>query len=145
MSEVKIRPLKPEEYDDILTLWKRAGLSIRPKGRDSREAIMKQMAEAPDLFLGAEVSGKLAGIVIASSDGRRGYLNRIAVSPDFRGHGIAQKLTTAGEDALHKRGISVITLQIEDFNKASIRLARKMGYYQHFDVIYFSKRNSPED
>ncbi|MBN2378556.1 GNAT family N-acetyltransferase [candidate division WOR-3 bacterium] len=145
MSEVIIRRLKPEENDDIIALWERAGLSIRPKGRDAPGALIRQMRENPDLFLGAEVEGRLAGVIVATSDGRKGYLNRIAVSPEFRGRGIAQKLSFAAEDALRKHGIKVITLLVEAHNKASIKLALKLGYVRHDDVIYFSKRESPDD
>lgn len=145
MSDVKIRQLKPAEYDEIIALWERAGLSARPKGRDSREALSRQMRNDPEFFLGAEVEGRLAGAIIATSDGRKGYLNRIAVDPAFRGQGIAQKLTAAAEEALRKHGIKVITLLIEADNKTSIQLARKLGYVQHSGIIYFSKRDSDED
>ena len=44
MSE-SIRLLTIEDYDALLDLWQRAGLhSLRPKGRDSREAIAGQLA-----------------------------------------------------------------------------------------------------
>ena len=35
--------LKPEHYDQIISLWEKAGLEYRPKGRDTRENIYKQL------------------------------------------------------------------------------------------------------
>lgn len=145
MSDVKIRQLTPDDYDGIIGLWERAGLPAKPKGRDSHKELSKQMKQNPDFFLGAEAKGKLVGIIVASSDGRKGYLNRIAVDPDCRGQGIAQRLTLAAEDALRGKGIKVITLLIERDNIPSIQLAHKLGYIQHPDIIYFSKRESEED
>lgn len=145
MARIKIRQLAPSEYDDIMGLWKRAGLSARPKGRDSREELTRQMRENPQFFIGADIDGKLAGMIIASSDGRKGYLNRIAVDPRYRGQKIARQLTLEAEKALQEQGIKVITLLIETYNTSSIQLAKKMGYVQHTDIIYFSKRQSPED
>lgn len=103
------------------------------------------MQQNPKFFLGAEVEGKLVGVIVASSDGRKGYLNRIAVDPDYRGQGIAQRLTLAAEDVLRQEGIKIITLLVERDNIPSIQLAHKLGYVQHPDIIYFSKRESEED
>lgn len=103
------------------------------------------MRERPEFFIGAEIDGELAGMIIASSDERKGYLNRIAVDPRYRVQGIARQLTLQAEKALHNQGIKVITLLIEAYNTSSIQLAKKMGYVQHTDIIYFSKRQSPED
>jgi len=44
----------------------------------------------------------MIGNVIASHDGRKDWLNRIAVDPDYRRQSLAQKLTRAGEMALRK-------------------------------------------
>jgi len=145
VARIKIKQLAPSEYDDIMSLWKRAGLSARPKGRDSREELTRQMRERPEFFIGAEINGELAGMIIASSDGRKGYLNRIAVDPRYRAQGIARQLTLKAEKALQEQGIKVITLLIETYNTSSIQLAKKMGYVQHTDIIYFSKRQSPEN
>lgn len=145
MQEVKIRPLVPEEYEEIVNLWTRAGLPIKTRGRESRKALQTQMKEAPDFFIGAEVDSRLAGVIIASSDGRKGYLNRVAVDPKYRGMGIAAKLTQAAEQALNRRGIKVICLLIHRSNLASRALAKKLGYAEHDDIVYLSKRGSEED
>ena len=145
MSDVKIRQLTPGDYEGIIGLWERVGLPAKPKGRDSRTKLSRQMKQSPDFFLGAEVRGKLVGVIVASSDGRKGYLNRIAVDPDCRGQGIAQRLTLAAEDALRRTGIKIITLLVERDNIPSIQLAHKLGYVEHPDIIYFSKRESEED
>ncbi|TKJ43929.1 hypothetical protein CEE36_02085 [candidate division TA06 bacterium B3_TA06] len=128
MQEIVIKQLTPADYEKIVELWERAGLVVKTKGRDSREALTRQMKQNPKFFLGAEVESQLVGVIIASSDGKKGHLNRIAVQARYRGQGIAQRLTLAAEDALRQEGIKVITLLVERDNIPSIQLAHKFGY-----------------
>ena len=145
MQEVKIRALVPDEYEEIVDLWTRAGLPIKTRGRESKKVLQDQMLAAPDFFIGAEIEGRLVGVIIASSDGRKGYLNRVSVDPGCRGMGIAGLLTRAAEEALNKRGIKVICLLIHRSNLASRALAKKLGYLEHDDIVYLSKRGSEDD
>lgn len=145
MQEIVIKQLTPADYERIIELWESAGVPARPRGRDSYKELTKQMEKNPKFFWGAEIKGELIGVIVASSDGRKGYLNRIAVQARYRGQGIAQRLTLAAEDALRQEGIKVITLLVERDNIPSIQLAHKLGYVEHPDIIYFSKRESEED
>lgn len=141
---MKIRTLKKEDYSKMIEIWNRSGLPIKPKGRESRESIEKQIDENPDLFLGAEEDGELVGVIIASSEGRKGWLNRIAVIPEKRGKGIAKALINEAEKALKKRSIKIIGLLIHKNNKPSINLAKNLGYIDAPDILYLTKRESDE-
>jgi ribosomal protein S18 acetylase RimI-like enzyme len=141
---MKIRVLTIKDYDEIIDLWKVAGLPFKPHGRDSREAIAWQMHENPDFFLGAFENGRLIGIVILSCDGRKGWINRLAVHPQHQRQGIAKALIVEGERILRKHGIRIFCALIEDYNEVSKNLFRKCGYVEHRDIIYFSKRDSEE-
>jgi ribosomal protein S18 acetylase RimI-like enzyme len=138
-----IRPLTIDDYDRMVQVWERAGLPYKPKGRDSKESIGKEMKDNPDLFLGAELDGELVGVIIASSEGgRKGWLNRIAVLPEKRGSGIAKALTAEAEKALRKKGIKIIALLIHKENTTSIGLAKSLGYVPAPDILYLTKRES---
>jgi ribosomal protein S18 acetylase RimI-like enzyme len=102
------------------------------------------MKENPGFFIGAFENGKLIGAVIASSDGRKGWINRLAVDPEYRRRGIAKALIAEAEKALRQKGLKIFCALIEDSNKASKELFRKCGYVEHRDIIYFSKRESDE-
>lgn len=142
---MKFRTLSLEDYDAMVELWKAAGLPYKPKGRDSREAIAEQMRNNPDFFVGAfDANGKLVGVVVLSCDGRKGWINRLAVHPEYRRRGIAKALIAEGEKILRKHGMRIICALIEDYNKASKQLFRECGYVEHRDIIYFSKRESEE-
>jgi len=145
MHDVEFRNLTLEDYETIISLWKQAGLPYKPKGRDSKEAMNKQMKMEPSLFLGAFHKGKLIGTVIGSYDFRmKGWINRLAVDPAYRRKGIAKELVSRMEKKLKEKGAVVIAVLIELPNPASINLFKKLGYEIHDSIIYASKRESNE-
>ena len=132
------------DYDEMVKLWSRTKLPFKPKGRDSKEAIAVQMKVNQEFFLGAFVRNRLVGTVIIGCDMRKGWINRLAVDPDYRKRGIAKALITESEKTLRKRDIRIFCALIEDYNAASKRLFKECGYVEHRDIIYFSKRDSDE-
>ena len=141
---MQIQKLTIKDYDNIIQLWRKASLPYKPEGRDSKSAIEFQMKKNPSFFLGAYDRNKLIGTAFASYDYRRGWVNRLAVDPEYRRQGVAQKLIVAAEKALRKKGARIFSVHVEDYNVASLSLFKKCGYVEHHDVIYLSKRDSSE-
>jgi ribosomal protein S18 acetylase RimI-like enzyme len=141
---MEIRKLTINDYEEIIKLWSRARLLYKPKGRDSKEAIAAQMKANPEFFLGAFKDNRLVGMVIISCDMRKGWINRLAVDPDYRNRGIAAALIAESEKILRKHGIRIFCALIEDYNTVSRELFKECGYVEHRDIIYFSKRDSNE-
>lgn len=140
-----IRHLDSSDYDAIISLWSRAGLKYRPKGRDSREAMESEFARAETCFFGMFDGDTMIGVIVGTSDGRKGWINRLAVDPEYRGHGLAAHLIRAAEDFLYGLGIRVISALIEDWNTPSLSAFEKAGYEFYEDIIYGSKRLSEDD
>jgi ribosomal protein S18 acetylase RimI-like enzyme len=141
---MKIRRLAADDYENVIDLWTKAGLPFKPRGRDSKEAIVAQTAANPQFFLGAFENDKLVGVVIISSDTRKGWINRLAVDPACRRRRIAKKLIAESEKILKKQGIRIFCALIDDSNKDSMRLFEACGYEEHKDIIYFSKHRTDE-
>jgi ribosomal protein S18 acetylase RimI-like enzyme len=144
MYDDMIRLLTFEHYDRIIELWKKAGLSHRPEGRDSAENMKLEFKNNPDLLLGAFDDNDLIGVIIGSDDGRRGWINRLAVHPDFQSQGIAKDLVKALESALRKRGRRILCTLVDVPNDPSFGLFENMGYVKHDDIIYLSKRENSD-
>jgi len=146
-AEPAIRRLTQEDYEAIVALWLKAGLhSIRTQGRDSREAIVRQIARGLSLFLGLEIGGELIGVVLASHDGRKGWINRLAVDPAHRRKGYAEKLVWAAEEALREMDIHVVAALVESDNPVSLALFRNLGYIEIDQGIhYLTKRETEKD
>jgi ribosomal protein S18 acetylase RimI-like enzyme len=141
---IAIRPLVEAEIPQLWVLWRAAGLPIRPQGRDSLAALSRQRRANPDGFLGAFAGTLLVGSVIASDDGRRGWINRLAVAPEFRHVHLGSRLLVAAETQLHSRGLHIIGAHAHADNHASRALLLYAAYKPMGDVIYFSKRDSDE-
>jgi ribosomal protein S18 acetylase RimI-like enzyme len=141
---MKTRRLTGEDCDQIIALWKRAGLPYKPQGRDRKVALEAQMHANPDLSIGIFEENRLAGVVLATTDGRKGWINRLAVDPDCRRRGVAKTLIREAETALRKHGIRIFCALTEDSNITSRQLFKASGYREHRDIVYFSKRDSEQ-
>jgi len=137
---VVVRPLRESELDSMVNVWASSGLPRRPRGRDSFRALRTQRKASPELFIGAFEHGTLVGVVLVSDDGRKGWINRLAVIPEAQGKGIARRLILESERVLRARGRRLFCVQIEGYNKASMELFEKAGYKKEDDILYFTKR-----
>jgi ribosomal protein S18 acetylase RimI-like enzyme len=142
MCEELLRQLDLDDYDDLLSLWRLAGLhSIRPEGRDSREAIARQLASGVLTMLGLEADGRLVAAVIVTHDSRKGWINRLAVDPDYRRRGYGLRLIEASEALLGEQGISITAALVMSDNTASLALFQKAGYVEiDSGIHYLTKR-----
>ena len=142
-SRIVIRKFHQSDYDAVLKLWDETGLHYRPKGRDTHAQIEKEIKKKNTIFLLAEVDGEIVGTILGTHDGRKGWLNRVAVAKKFRRQAIARKLVTEVEHRLDKLGLDVIACLIERDNEISMKFFNRLGY-EKSDVLYFSKRKTPE-
>ncbi len=141
--ELQLRKMTKEDYAAVTALWQSAGLEYLPRGRDQRERIEKELTRAENAFLVGEVGGKIVASVFGTHDGRKGWINRLAVQPDFQHRGYAVRLIQAAEKVLEAQGIEIIACLIETENKRSREIFGKAGYQAHPDIHYFSKRKHP--
>ncbi len=145
MPSFTLRRLTVRDYDAILLLWQRAGLdSIRPQGRDSREAFADQLARG-QVVLGLQdaQAGRLVACVVVTDDTRKGWINRLAVAPEYRRHGLGARLIGEAESDLRARGFKIFCALVESENAASLNLFQREKYKAH-DMVYVSKRDGED-
>ena len=136
--------LDTTHHAEIIDLWQRAGLHIRPDGRDSIEAFAGQMASGVQTPIGLRVGERLVAVVLATHDSRKGWINRLAVDPDYRRQGLAKRLITLCEAHFQSLGIDTWAVLIEDWNAASLALFQQAGYALADDITYASRRSHAE-
>ncbi len=130
-----------DEYERLIALWERCGLAYEQDGRDSREQIEKQIFDDHVVILTMKTDeGQLVGSIIGSYDGRKGWINRLAVDPEFRGRRLAARLLERAEAMLAEMGARVIGALIEDLNFPSMAAFRHAGYYGWEQIVYFRKK-----
>lgn len=141
---MKIRKLTIDDYDALIDVWADAGLPYRPFGRDSRERIEREMQREDTRFIGLFIGDRLVGVGLTTYDGRKGWINRVAVDPDYRGQGFASKIIEECEKFLKNLGAEIIACLIEEYNTPSMALFQKHDYLYGEDIHYFSKRKSED-
>ena len=130
-----------EDYDQIVELWNLSGLSVRLKGRESKSAFSRQLKRFPDLFLVATDGDRTVGVVLGSHDHRKGWINRLAVLPEYRRRGLGSALVSACDAAFRRHGIEIVAALIEPDNAVSAEVFEKLGYRADVPVRYYRKRS----
>ncbi len=130
-----------EEYERILELWDEVGLPYKPEGRDTKENIEEELEEQPEYWIGAYVDKKLVGIVFGTDDGRKGWINRLAVAKDYRGQDIGRTLVEELERVFEHKGFKIWAALIEPDNPEAMDFFEHLGF-EDKNIKYYSKRES---
>jgi ribosomal protein S18 acetylase RimI-like enzyme len=140
----ELKEFGAERIDEMVKVWQDSGLPYRPKGRDRRSELERQMAENPDMFVGAFLGEELVGVVVGTYDVRKGYINRLAVDPGHRRKGIGLALVNEIDRRLREKGFGIVCTLIEGENPASYALFEKAGYNLHEEIKYLRKRDNKD-
>lgn len=141
----RIKVLTIADYDAVCRLWTRAGMEYEGDFRESRAAMEAQMRRNRNLSFAAFDGKRLVGVVIGTTDMRRGWINRLAVDPGHRRKGVARALVERAEKAMGTRcrGKLVLAALVERGNRASLAFFRDLGY-EALPVRYLRKRPRAE-
>jgi ribosomal protein S18 acetylase RimI-like enzyme len=123
---VNIRALQKSEIPIILDLWKAA--DSNPSVTDNVEDISRILEREHAAFLVAEIDGKIVGSIIATFDGWRGIVYRLAVHPDQRRQGIAAELTKRAEDVFRNWGVRRVIAIVDTTRPYAMGFWKAAGY-----------------
>jgi len=132
-----IREFQIEDYNEVVTLWKESGLVLRPG--DELNDIKLKLQRDPDLFLIAEQEHETVGVVMGAWDGRRGWINHLAVKSAHQRKGIANALIDELEKRLTAKGARKVNAQVYQENRISLEFFKARGYEIHSDLIMIGK------
>jgi ribosomal protein S18 acetylase RimI-like enzyme len=132
MNEVSlhIREFGWADYEAVVTVWRTVG--SEPLSQDELQAKLRR---DPELFLVAADGGTIAGVILGTYDGRRGFILRLAVDPARRREGIATRLVAELEHRLKALGCPRINLFVLPDNAAGLAFWRHHGYLPIPDVV----------
>jgi len=115
---VAIRRGRPEDIEQVLELWTRAGTT--PKPTDTPEGLARLLASSQAMLVLAEEDGRVVGTAIGGWDGWRGNIYRVAVLPEYRRRGIASGLLREVDAALAALGAKRITALVEQDHPCAV-------------------------
>lgn len=137
MPELDIRPFAPADEAAVIALWARCDL-IRP-WNDPRKDIARKLQVQPELFLVGARAAEIVASVMAGYEGHRGWINYLAVAPEYQGQGFGRALMDAAETRLRSLGCPKINLLVRDSNTAVIDFYERLGFTR--DAVFsFGKR-----
>ena len=129
-----IRECLPKEAEALLALWQAAGTS--PSVTDTVADIQRTIASHASVLVAA-ANQRIVGSLIATFDGWRGNMYRIAVHPDYRRHGIGRALVEEGERCLTKQGAKRITALVEEKYPWATAFWSNVGYEIEPGIVRF--------
>ena len=123
---MKIRRLQQHEIPLVLELWKLA--DAEPSVTDSVEDISRILEREYATFLVAEIDGQIAGTIIATFDGWRAIVYRLAVHPDFRRHKIGMALSQKAEEMFRYWGARRVIAIVNSSRPVAMSFWAAAGY-----------------
>ena len=135
-DNIRIVPMSAAHLDEIADL-ERICFSVPW----SRKMLAEELDNACSAFLAAvDETGRVvcyAGLMVVLDEG---YITNVAVHPDFRRRGIAQKLLDVFENFATANKLAFLTLEVRESNYGAIALygsrgyrgvGRRKNYYEH--------------
>ena len=132
-----IRTMTIDDYDAVIELMKRTpGVTFRDA--DSRDATRRYLERNPGLSFVATVDGEIVGCLMSGHDGRRGYLQHLAVQPPHRRKGIANALVEKCLTELNGIGIVKSHVDVLKSNELAHTYWSRQGWALRADIDRYS-------
>lgn len=137
MSDFLIRKYSTDDRNDVIELWSRCGL-IAPQNNPDRD-IERKLKVNPEWFLMGEIDDRIIATCMAGYEGHRGWINYLAVLPEYQRKGFATRMMQEAERILKDVGCPKINLQIRSSNTGVIEFYKAIGFRED-EVISMGKR-----
>lgn len=127
MTEYSIRPLTKKQLKEVLKL----NLRCFKAGENYTKYTFSYLLTEPNTLSYRIVTpneNMVGFIFIMCNSNGAGHITTIGIAPEHRRRGLAVKILQHTENALRKREISMITLEVRAGNIAAQNLYRGLGY-----------------
>jgi ribosomal protein S18 acetylase RimI-like enzyme len=135
--EGSIRPFVPADERHVVELWRQCEL-LRT-WCDPRQDIARNQQSACGRLFVAVADDQAVATVMVGYDGRRGWINYLAVAPAHRRKGLGRAMMHAAEHYLLTLGCPKVNLQVRDSNQGVLAFYSALGYRDD-RVISLGKR-----
>jgi len=133
-----IREMTLRDYDQVFALWSQCDGVGLAEG-DSREDIRAFLKRNPRLSFVAERGDAIVGAVLASHDGRRGFLYHLAVVAEHRRRGIGRALVKRCLAALKSIGIPKCHIVVFARNRSGRQFWKQIGWVERTELRMMSR------
>jgi ribosomal protein S18 acetylase RimI-like enzyme len=131
------RTMKLSDHDAVMTLWRSCdGISLRDA--DSCQGTARYLERNPGLSFVAQNGAGIVGTLMAGHDGRRGYIQHLAVALELRGTGVGEKMVELCLDALKLQGIVKSHVHVLGDNEAGRAFWSSRGWLHRAEIEMYS-------
>jgi ribosomal protein S18 acetylase RimI-like enzyme len=139
MTALRLREFDLDrDFEAVQALW-HAAAGVHVGTSDTREALALKLTRDPDLFLLAEIGGRLVGAVLGGFDGRRGFVYHLAVDDAHHRQRIGSLLMDELERRFAAKGCLKVYLLVVPGNEAALAFYRQRGWSAE-PLTFMSKR-----
>ena len=133
-----IRIMTVEDYPAVYALWASLpGIGLHAH-EDSYEGMAYYLKRNPDTCFVAEENDEIIGAVLCGNDGRRGYINHLAVAQAHRGKGLGRALVDACRAAMRRENINRCSFVVYRSNDEGNAFWDAIGSVRRDDALYRS-------
>jgi len=133
-----IRVMTIADYPAVYALWDSLpGIGLH-EHEDSLKGMTYYLRRNPESCFVAEEGGMLIGAVLCGNDGRRGYINHLAVAQEHQGRGLGRALVDACRAAMRKEGIARCSFVVYRSNEEGNAFWDAIGSARRDDALYRS-------
>jgi ribosomal protein S18 acetylase RimI-like enzyme len=136
-ENLHVQVYQAADEEQVISLWHRCGLVV--PHNDPHRDIQLKVKFQPELFLVGVIDSQVIASIMAGYEGHRGWLNYLAVSPEYQRRGIGRQLVEAATIRLEALGCPKINLQIRTSNAAVIEFYQRIGFTVD-DTVSMGKR-----
>lgn len=140
---VLISAMSIADYEEVRTLL-RTMPGVTWRAADARHALERYLVRNPGLSFVARSEAQLVGCVMCGHDGRRGYLQHLAVDPAYRSGGIGRQLVRRCLEAVTQLGIEKVHLDVLIENQEAQQFWQSLGWSRRDDLLRYSWINSED-
>jgi ribosomal protein S18 acetylase RimI-like enzyme len=131
------RNMQISDYDSVISLWRDCdGVSLRDA--DSSQGIEIYLQRNPALSFVALDETDIVGTIMAGHDGKRGYIQHLAVANAARGQGIASSLVELCLQALKLQGIEKSHVHVLGDNEPGRKFWSGRGWFHRAEIVMYS-------
>ena len=138
------RKLQISDHEDLILLWQNCdGISLRDA--DSRQGMQRYLERNPGLSFVAEADRRIVASLMAGHDGRRGYIQHLAVDPEQRKQGIAGRLLELCLQALLDQGVAKSHVHVVNSNQLGRDFWSRRGWVHRDEIEMYSFINGDNE
>lgn len=134
---MKIRPYQEDDQESVIALWFKCNLVV-PWNNPASD-IKRKLEVNSEMFLVGVHGDQLIATVMGGYEGHRGWINYLAVDPDFQGQDFGKQMMTEIEEKLLAVNCPKVQLQVRNTNTRVIDFYKAIGYKDD-NVIGLGKR-----